>query len=75
MHTLTVRTRFTFGDRVRFESQLQRCSGIGTVAGIMVSSDGSVDYMIEIARADGYSDFQPGILEGELALLSPAEGM
>ncbi|WP_148087919.1 hypothetical protein [Gemmata obscuriglobus] len=67
MHTLTVRTRFTFGDRVRFDSPMQRCSGEGTVFAITVGADGQIDYMIEIGR-DGYSDLQPGILEDEITL-------
>ena len=72
MHTHTIRTRFTFGDRVRFDSQLQRLSGEGKVFAITFVADGQVDYMIEIER-DGYSDLQPGILEGEITLLDAGE--
>jgi hypothetical protein len=73
MHTHTVRTRFTFGDRVRFDSQLMRCTGEGTVFGITFVADGQVDYLIEIGR-DGYSDLQPGIYEDEITLLEAAGG-
>ena len=68
MHTLTVRTRFTFGDRVRFDSLTQMCSGKGTIHAITVSPDGSIDYMIELIRGD-YIDIQPGILEHEITLI------
>jgi hypothetical protein len=69
MHTHTIRTRFTFGDRVRFDSQWQRCSGEGKVIDFTVEADGQVDYMIEILSADGTSTIQPGIQEGEITLL------
>jgi hypothetical protein len=72
MYTHTIRTRFTFGDRVRFDSQLQQCSGEGTVFAITVVADGQVDYTIEIER-EGYSDLQPGILESEIALLEAGD--
>ena len=36
MHTLTIQTQFTFGDRVRFDSPTQGCSGTGTVYAITV---------------------------------------
>lgn len=68
MHTLTIRTRFTFGDRVRFDSVLQHCRGTGTISAITVDGDGHIDYLIEISRGD-YSDLQPGILENEITLL------
>ena len=71
MHTLTVQTKFTFGNRVRFESQMQRCSGEGTVFGVTIDRYGHLDYIIEIDR-DGYTDLQPGILESELTLLDAA---
>ena len=68
MHTHTVRTRFTFNDRVRFDSSAQQCSGVGKIYAITIDRDGQIDYMIEIDR-DGYSDLQPGILEDEITLL------
>lgn len=70
MHTLTIQTRFKFGDRVRFNSPSQRCSGEGTVFAITIGIDGQIDYMIEIPR-DGYTDLQPCILENEITLLEP----
>jgi hypothetical protein len=64
MHTLTVRTKFTFGDRVRFNSPTQRLSGSGQVFAITVDYEGRIDYLIEVRP--GY--LQPGILEEEIAL-------
>jgi hypothetical protein len=69
MHTLTVQTKFTFGDRVRFDSRIQQCSGSGTVFAITVGGDGQIDYMIEIRQGELV---QPGILENEMTLLGPA---
>lgn len=65
VHTLTVRTRYTFGDRVRFDSKLQGCDGVGTVFAITVDFEGRIDYIIEVDRG-GYSDLQAGILEHEI---------
>jgi hypothetical protein len=65
MHTLTVRTKFTFGDPVRFDSPTQGCNGVGRVFAITVDAEGRVYYMIEIDRG-GYSDLQPGIQEHEI---------
>jgi hypothetical protein len=67
MHTHTLRTKFTFGDRVRFDSPTQRCSGTGTIFGIIVDRYGHLDYMIEV---DGRTSIRPGILEDEIAHLS-----
>jgi hypothetical protein len=68
MHTLTVQTRFTFGDRVRFESATQGRSGVGTVFAITIDRYGHFDYMLEI-DGDESGALQPGILEGEMTLL------
>ena len=65
MHTLTVQTKYTFGDRVRFDSTLQGCSGIGTIFAITIDAEGQIDYMIEVERGE----IQPGILENEISLL------
>jgi hypothetical protein len=67
VHTLTIRTKFTFGDHVRFDSHAQGCSGIGTVFAITVDKDGNVDYIVE---RDGHSQLQAGILENEATLLT-----
>lgn len=69
MHTHTIRTRFTFGDRVRFDSRMQRCSGEGKIFAITIGADSQVDYMIEVV---GQDDLQPGILEDEITLLEAA---
>jgi hypothetical protein len=71
MHTLTVQTRFTFGDRVRFDSPTQQCSGSGTVFAITVDRDGQIDYMIEVRQGE-FSELQPGILENEMTHLGAA---
>jgi len=68
MHTLTITTKFTFGDEVRFDSSLQRCRGIGTIFAITIDVNGQVDYMIS-KKGSQYDDLQPGILEGEIELL------
>lgn len=66
MHTHTIRTRFTFGDRIRFNSRMQRCSGEGTVVAFTVGADGQIEYLIEVV---GEENLQPGILEDEITLL------
>lgn len=68
MHTITIRSKFTFGDRVRFDSKAQHRSGTGTVFAITMAHDGQIDYIIEIPMG-GYSDLQPGIYENEMILL------
>lgn len=71
MHSLTVRTKFTFGDRVRFDSKVQGCSGLGTICGITMHDDGEVDYMIRYMIKQGDQDvLQPGILQDEITLLA-----
>jgi hypothetical protein len=66
MHTLTIRTKYIFGDRVRFDSPTQRRSGTGTIRVITIDGEGMIDYMIEV---DGKAYFQPGILEDEITYL------
>ena len=67
MHTLTVQTKYTFGDRVRFDSPTQRRSGTGTIFAITIDGEGMIDYMIAI---NGGADLQPGILENEITYLA-----
>ncbi len=67
MHTLTIRTKFTFGDRVRFDSRTQHCSGTGTICGITIARDGWLGYEIE---PDDRPVIQPGIVEDEITLLA-----
>lgn len=66
MHTLTVQTKFTFGDRVCFDSPFQRKSGTGIIAAITVGPNNQIDYLID--TGDGY--IQGGIEEHEITLIS-----
>ncbi len=71
MHTLTIQTKFTFGDRVKYFSPTQGgISGSGKIEIITVGSDGSIDYGI----LDEDGDIQPGILENEITLIEGASG-
>ncbi|MCI0702310.1 MAG: hypothetical protein L0241_14605 [Planctomycetia bacterium] len=70
MHTLTVQTKFTFGDRVRVNSFTQRRKGTGTVEAIMLDRYGQTSYMIGFDGSE--EDFQPGILESEMTMLEEA---
>jgi hypothetical protein len=67
MHTHTIRTKFTFGDRVRFDSVMTR-SGVGTVLEIVFGIyDGrtQIYYMLELKSGD----IQGGITEDEMTLV------
>ena len=67
MHQITISTKFTFGDRVGFDSKQQGFKGTGIVDGITINSDQSVDYLILL---DGEpATIQPGILEREMWLV------
>jgi hypothetical protein len=68
MHILTVRTKFTFGDHVHFDSRIQGCSGTGKVFAITVDAEQQVDYIIDLDQG-GDMPLQPGILEEEMTLL------
>lgn len=68
MHTHTIRTKFTFGDRVRFNSLLNG-SGVGTVFAICFDESGGVDYLIQL---DGRDDMQGGIADDEMTLITDA---
>ncbi len=70
MHSLTLLTKYTFGDRVRFNSRMQSCSGTGRIFAITIDEDRKIDYMIEIDLEE-VSDIhmQPGILEDEITYL------
>ncbi len=72
MHTLTVRTKFTFGDRVRFVSPTQGCSGTGRIIAITIDDQRQIDYVIAIKCGEDTEEMQPGILEQELTLLGDA---
>jgi hypothetical protein len=69
MYTLTIQTKFTFGDRVKFESDAQQQKGEGRVFAITVDAHRLIDYIIEIDKG-AYHDLQPGILESEMTLLA-----
>ena len=68
MHTLTIQTKFTFGDRVRFDSPFQGKNGTGTIVAITVGPGNEIDYLID--PGDGY--LQGGILEHEITLIGNA---
>ncbi len=70
MHTITIQTKFTFGDHVRFDSSTQGRTGTGKIVGITVYTDGSVDYLID---PEGDKYLQPGIVEHEMILLNDTQ--
>jgi hypothetical protein len=67
MHTFTIQSKFTFGDRVYFDSPTQGCRGTGKIFAIVIDAHGYLDYMIE---QDDRPEIQPGIQESEIALLT-----
>ena len=74
MHTHTVRTRFTFGDHVKYRSRLMGCAGSGIVVGITIFADLPVAYEID-PNVEGHPAqlIQPGILEDEMELVDRQE--
>ena len=67
MHTHTIRTKFTFGDRVRYQSRSPfNGSGTGRVAVVTFDASGYIDYMIELS--DG--SIQGGIAEDEMTRIT-----
>lgn len=74
MHTLIVRTKYALGDRVRFNSPTQRCSGTGKIESIVIRNFGPQEYMIALDEVEDF-DIQPGILEDEITLREPADGV
>ncbi|WP_020475688.1 phospholipase D-like domain-containing protein [Zavarzinella formosa] len=68
MHTHTLRTKYTFGDRVRFNSHTQGIEGTGKIFAITVDSEGQIDYIVDIGRGE-YSELQNGIYEDEIISL------
>ena len=67
MHVLTIRTKFTFGDRVCFDSKAQMCKGKGTIYAITVDGQGNFDYMVQAGEPNEIV-IQPGILEDEIVM-------
>jgi hypothetical protein len=65
---LSFQSTFAFGDRVRFNSAIQNCSGLGTIVGMTINEQLEVVYMIKFSNHDS-PDVQPGILEQEIVLL------
>lgn len=68
VHTLTFTTKFTFGDKVRFDSPVQGRSGIGHIFAITIDEYRQIDYIVSIDKGD-HHDLQPGIVETEMSLL------
>jgi hypothetical protein len=62
MHTFTVQTKFTFGDRVEYDCPLSGNSRTGIVVGITITPGNHFDYLID--RGEG--DLIGGILEHEI---------
>lgn len=67
MHTLTLCTKYTFGDRVRFDSQIQGIAGTGVIVAITVDALRQIDYIID-GDGEHRSQLIGGILEGEISL-------
>jgi hypothetical protein len=59
LHALTIRTKYQFGDLVRFDSVNGK--GTGKVHEIMLDRYGEVSYVIDIN-----AQLQPGIYESEI---------
>lgn len=66
MHTHTIQTKYTFGDRVRYSSHLNG-SGEGTVAAISFMQEGHPCYYIELEDAT----WQGGITDADITPLDP----
>lgn len=70
MHTLTLHTKYTFGDRVRFDSRAQGRTGSGRIVAITVDDEGRIDYIIDV-KTGQFSHLQAGIYEDEILGLLP----
>jgi hypothetical protein len=70
MHVHTVRTRYTFGDRVRYVSQMNG-SGTGTIISIAFHETPDYYYFIEI---DGSREIAGGILDADITPLTDDPG-
>jgi hypothetical protein len=66
MHVHTVRTKYTFGDRVKYASHFNG-SGTGTICGIEFDPTGRISYFIEV---DGSPYVQGGIEDDDITLLT-----
>ena len=65
MHVHTVRTKYTFGDRVRYSSP-HNGSGTGKIISIVFEPD-FYDYYIEV---DGSREIQGGITDDDITPLT-----
>jgi hypothetical protein len=65
MHVHTVRTKYTFGDRVRYASR-HNGSGTGTIIGIVFHETPDYYYYIEI---DGSREIAGGIMDDDITPL------
>jgi len=74
MHTLTVTTRYGFGENVKFDSWRQKYKGTGKIIAITIWDDKSYEYTLEICKGGCDYDYQPGICEDEIIAVVPAEG-
>lgn len=66
MHTHTIRTKFTFGDRVRFDSPATCEEATGTIVGITLMTDNMIDYLIDPGNG---RELFGGILEHQITLI------
>lgn len=74
MYMLTIHTKFTFGDLVRFDaprfaSPGQPGSGIGRITGIMIDESRQISYAIDLDPPPAGYEGIMGILESEITLL------
>lgn len=72
MHALVIRSKFTFGDRVRFASRLQGCSGFGSIYAITIDVSAQISYMIDIFESGiepMASNIKAEIFEDEMELI------
>lgn len=65
MHVHTVHTKYTFGDRVRYDSKDQGRAGAGVIDGITFGGSHPLAYLIIDDNGDGYA----GIEESAITLI------
>ncbi len=67
MHVHTVRTKYTFGDRVRYVSQFNG-SGTGKISGICINGTEPYYYFVDLD--DGSGETAGGIFDDDITLLT-----
>jgi hypothetical protein len=72
MHVHTVRTKYTFGDRVRYSSH-HNGSGTGTIVGICINGPAEPHYYI--IDIDGKPEAAGGIYDDDITLLTDDPGV